>query len=84
MARNPAPVECERMAAIAVLCDLNRASQHYVMWRIAFASITLAVQFCLSDHTIAVQSATVDRVDGELFDILNALKVLIESRKHDN
>ena len=52
------------------------------MRRIALASITLAVQFCLSDHTVAVQSATVDRVDCELFDILNALKVGLKSGKH--
>jgi hypothetical protein len=57
MARNPPTVECKSVATIASLCNFNRATDNYVVRRIALASITLAVQFCLSDHTIAVQSA---------------------------
>ena len=83
MARNPPPVQCERVATIAVLCNLNRATQYYVVGRIALASITLAVQFCCADHTVAVQSATVDRIYGELFNVTNPLKVLVESGKHE-
>ena len=83
MARNPPPVQCERMATIAVLCNFNRATDYYIVWRIALTSIPLTVQFCLSDHTVAVQSATVNRVDCELFNVTDTLKVGLKSGKHD-
>jgi hypothetical protein len=69
------------VATISV-CDFNRASEHYVMRRIALASITLAVQFCYADHTVTVQSAAFDRIYGELFNVTDTLKVGLKSRKH--
>lgn len=70
------------MATIAILCNFNRATNNYIMRRNPFPGITLAVVFCLSDHTIAVQSATIDRINGELLNITNPLEVLIKGRKH--
>ena len=83
MGGNPSPVECKREPATSGLGYFNPASEDYIMRRITLASITLAVVFCLSDHTIAVQSATVDRINGKPLDITNPLEVVVESRKHD-
>ena len=82
MTRNPPAVQCKRMAAIAVLCNFNRATDNYIVRRITFASVTLAVHFCLSDHTVAVQSATVDRVNCELFNVTNSLEISLKCGKH--
>jgi hypothetical protein len=83
MGGNPSPVECKGEPATSGLGYFNPASQDYIMRWIALASITLAVVFCLSDHTITVQSATVDRINGELLDITNTLEINVEGGKHD-
>jgi hypothetical protein len=82
MASNSLAIQCKRKPTIAILCNLNLAGDHYVVRRLAIASITLAMVFCLSDHTITIQSAAINRINGELFDITEALKVLLKGGKH--
>jgi hypothetical protein len=82
MAGNSLAIQCKRKPTIAVLCNLNLAGDHYVVRRLAIASITLTVVFCLSNHTITAQSAAINRINGELFDITKALKVLLKGGKH--
>ena len=82
MGGNSPPVKGKREPAVALFGYLNAATYHHIVRRIALASIALAVVFCLPDHTITVQSATVDRVQCELLDITNALKINVESGKH--
>jgi len=53
MARNPLAIKFEIGTKFALLSDSNSASDNYVMRRIALSSITLAVQFCLSDRVNA-------------------------------
>jgi hypothetical protein len=52
------------------------------MRRITLASITLTMILCLSDHTVTVQSATVDRIYCELLNITNTLEISVEGGKH--
>jgi hypothetical protein len=82
MAGDSLAVKCKREPAIAVYV-FNATRNDNIMRRIALSSITLAVILCLPNHTIAVQSAAIDRINGELLNITNPLKVGVESRKHD-
>ena len=71
MAGDPTAVQCKRKPTIAIYVHFNPAANHYIGGRIALASVTLAVVFGFSDHTVASQSATVERVNGELFGIID-------------
>ena len=83
MAGNPSPVQCKRKPTTSGFSNFNTATDNNISRRIALASITLAVQFCLADHTITVQSATFNWIYGELLNITNTLEVLVKGRKHD-
>jgi hypothetical protein len=82
MAGNSLAIQCKRKPTIACLVNFNLAGDHYIMRRLTLASITLTVVFCLSNHTITIQSAAINRINGELFDITEALKVLLKGGKH--
>jgi hypothetical protein len=84
MGGNPSPVECKREPATSRLHNLNAATYNYIMRWIALASITLTMILCLSDHTITVQSATIDRIYCELLNITNTLEINVEGGKHDS
>jgi hypothetical protein len=59
------------MPTIALYVNTNTAADHYIRRRIALPSVTLAVILCPSDHTNAVQSASIERINGELLDIID-------------
>jgi hypothetical protein len=82
MAGNWLFVQCKRKPTIAGLVNFNATANHYIGGCSMLSSVTLAVILCLPDHTITVQSSTVDRVEGKLLDITNTLEVGIKGRKH--
>jgi hypothetical protein len=71
MAGNLAAVKCKRKPTIASLINFNPAANHYTGGSITLASVTLAVVLCLTDHTVATQSATIERINRGLFCIIN-------------